>query len=242
MGLSRVQRGYTAPTSALPLRAMSSLPPRGDDTRAEIAAVAARLIAEEGADWAGARTKAAHIVLGAGTDRRGLIPDAAELDSALREHLRTFAADTHPPLLAALRRTALQLMERFATYDPHLVGGVLTGTATEHSDIRLQLFAESAKEVEIALLNADIDFEALPPSPDEDPAPEETLIFVQPLRPQAGVPRSLRAVGVRLAIHDPRARRVAPRWRPSEPGLHPVEASGRANRNQLEQLLQETAA
>lgn len=212
-----------------------------DPIRAEIAAVAARLIADEGADWASARHKASHIVLGAGADRRGLIPAGPEIDSALREHLRTFAADTHPPLLAALRRAALRLMDRFAAWNPHLVGGVLTGTATEHSDIRLQLFAESAKEVEIALLNAGLDYEALAPEAGETPAPEEVLVFALPVGRDDGLPRSIRALGVRLAIYDPRALRVAPRWRPTEPGLHPVETAGRANRAQLEQLLQETA-
>ena len=42
-------------------------------------------------------------------------------------------------------------MKRLAAWDPLLVGGVAAGWATEHSDIRLELVADDAKAVEIAL-------------------------------------------------------------------------------------------
>jgi predicted nucleotidyltransferase len=88
-----------------------------------------------------------------------VLPDNTEVEHEVRRHLSLFAATTHPALLAALRRTAAELMRRLADFNPHLVGAVLGGTATEHSDIELHLFSDSAKDVEVALMNAGIDFD-----------------------------------------------------------------------------------
>ena len=44
-------------------------------------------------------------------------------------------------------------MELLDVFDPHLTGAVLNGTAGRHSDICLQLFADSDKELEFFLLN-----------------------------------------------------------------------------------------
>lgn len=215
--------------------------PRGDDLRAEIAAVAARLIADEGADWVGARRQAARIVLGAAIDRRSRVPDNEEIESALRAHLRTFAADSHPLLLAALRRAALAVMERWAAFDPQLVGGVLNGTATEHSTLGFELFVDSAKDVEIALLNAGLDYQAVAADPDDTPAPQEILTFILPTPRNVGLPPRMASIDVKLTIFERKAMRVAPRSRPAEPGQHPIEAAGRAGLAMLKRLIAETA-
>ena len=44
-------------------------------------------------------------------------------------------------------------MERLAEFQPHLGGAVWHGTATELSDIYLQLFSDDPKAVELALIN-----------------------------------------------------------------------------------------
>jgi hypothetical protein len=44
-------------------------------------------------------------------------------------------------------------------FRPYITGAVLNGTAGEHDDIHLQLFADSAKEVEIWLLNRNVNIE-----------------------------------------------------------------------------------
>ena len=59
----------------------------------------------------------------------------------------------------ALRKLALRLMQDLAQFQPFLTGAVLNGTAGEHSDIYLQLFSDSPKDVEIYLLNRNIKFE-----------------------------------------------------------------------------------
>jgi len=50
----------------------------------------------------------------------------------------------------------VDLMEKLADFQPYLTGAVLQGTAAPHDDIHLQLFADSAKEVEIFLLNKNV--------------------------------------------------------------------------------------
>lgn len=205
------------------------------DARTEIAAAAARLIAEEGFDYAGAKRKAARAFAGDGAEARAMLPDNALVESELRRYLATFAADTHPVLLAALRRLALQWMKRFEQFNPHLTGAVLNGTATEHSDIHLQLFTDSAKDVEIFLLNEGIEFDVDAGEDAGDGRFESLLLLTR----SPGGPLPAR-VGVFLDVCAFDAIRVAARFRSTEPGLHPVEAAGRASITMVESLLDQT--
>jgi hypothetical protein len=203
-----------------------------DDFRTEVAAAAARLIAEEGLDYATAKRKA-WAELGGGP--RALLPDSALIEAELRRYYETFMPEEQPRILAALRAHALRWMKRLESFEPHLVGAVLNGTAGPHSDLHLHLFADSAKDVELLLLNAGVQFEAEAGS-DAPGGAEETLRLVDRLRPAPG---ALSAVGVVLDVHPRAAIRVAPRHRSAQPGLHPVEAGGRAGIAQVERLLRE---
>lgn len=203
-----------------------------NDLQTEIAATAARLIAEDGLDYATAKRKAADEVVGDGGTRRTL-PDNGVVEHELRRYLQTFEGDTHLRRLAALRAQALTLMQWLAPFNPHLVGAVLNGTATEHSDIHLHLFTDSAKDVELFLLNEGIDFDVEEPRLQADGAALEELHFVVPARDPA-LPRRL---GVVLAVHDTDAIRVAARHRSADPDLHPVEAAGRAAAEALRELI-----
>jgi hypothetical protein len=127
--------------------------------RAEIAAAAARLIAEDGADYGTAKRKAAKQVLGDAKVRGDILPDNAQIEDEVRIYNELFFSDTQPARLLHLRKLALRMMTELAQFTPYLTGAVLNGTAGEHSDIHLQLFAESPKEVEIYLLNKNIHFE-----------------------------------------------------------------------------------
>jgi len=206
-----------------------------EDFPAEVAAAAARLIAESGLDYASAKRRAAEELLGPGT--RCNLPDNDAVERELRRYLATFEADMHRQRLAGLRSLALGLMLRFEHFRPHLVGAVLNGTATAHSDIHLHLFADSAKDVELFLLDAGIDFDIDEPAQrrPEPGAASETLRFVVTL---AGAARA--RVGVVLSVHDTDAIRVAPRHRSTDPSLHPVEASGRAGAKALRSLIDAT--
>jgi hypothetical protein len=62
-------------------------------------------------------------------------------------------------LLRRLREAALDAMDFFREFRPRLVGSVLAGTATEHSDINLHLFADTPEDVEIFLHDTGIPFD-----------------------------------------------------------------------------------
>lgn len=124
-------------------------------TRASIASAAARLMAEDGiADYHHAKKKAARQL---GLPENSAFPDNAEVEAELRAYRTLYQGEEHEELIAALRHTALELLDLLAAFNPYLTGSVLDGTAGEHSRIDIQLFADSAKEVEIFLLNRGID-------------------------------------------------------------------------------------
>ena len=122
---------------------------------AEIAAVAARLVVEEGLEYATAKRHAGKQL---GLSSRGLWPDNATLDAAVREHIAIFCADTQAIELQVLRREALVWLDRLADFRPHLSGAVWHGTATRHSDIHIQLFCDDPKAAEWALLDRRVDY------------------------------------------------------------------------------------
>ena len=211
-------------------------PPR-NDVQTEIAAAAARLIAEDGLDYGSAKRKAAVEILGDSGVRRTL-PDNSLVEHELRRYLQTFDAEIHPRRLAALRALALELMGRLTDFKPHLVGAVLNGTATAHSDIHLHLFTDSAKDVEVFLMNEGIDFDVEQPAgrAGAPGVPHEELHFVLPTR-SAALPGR---VGVVLSVHDTDAIRVAPRHRSADRDLHPAESAGRAGPAAVQALLKQT--
>lgn len=127
--------------------------------RAEIAAVAARMVAQDGADYGTAKRKAARQVLGEESPGANVLPDNAQIEEEVRQYQALFFGDTQPARLFQLRSVALEVMDELDRFTPYLTGPVLNGTAGEHDDIHLQLFAESAKEVEIFLLNRNLNIE-----------------------------------------------------------------------------------
>ncbi len=129
-----------------------------EGSRREVAALAARFIADGGLDYGSAKAKALRAVF-AGRAPRGATPDNDEIDEALREHLELFD-DGHRQRVARMRRTALELMERLAQFAPLATGAAWKGVAAEHAPVHLQLFCDNAKEVEYWLLDRRIDFEA----------------------------------------------------------------------------------
>lgn len=184
----------------------------------EIAAVAARMVVEDGLDYGSAKRRAGRQL---GVPPRTALPDNELLDAAVREHIALFHADTQPAELAALRRLALLWMERLAEFRPHLAGAVWNGTATRLSDIQLQLFCDDPKSAEIALIDQRIDYEVRSVNGFHGAA-VDALSFPAPC-PELG-----EAIGVHLIIHDHDDLRGA-----LKPG-----AQGRAARGDRKALLQ----
>lgn len=125
--------------------------------RARIAAVAARIMAEDGIeDFATAKRKAAR-QLGAGDTQS--LPNNDEVEVELRMYQSLYQGDEQRERVRYLRSQALAAMEQLAQFNPYLTGPVLKGTAARYADIDLQVFADSGKELEIFLLNQNIPYQ-----------------------------------------------------------------------------------
>lgn len=186
-----------------------------------IAQSAAAILAESGqGDFTAALRKAAqrHNV----SDQRNL-PDNNEIEAALLEHQRLFRANHQPHFLRQLQQTALQAMDLLANFRPCLVGPVLNGSADQHTPIYLHLFANTAEEVLIFLLDQHIPFEQ----------GERRVRYGNGAIEQC--PKFSFIAGeheIQLTVFPPQDRKRAP--------LSPVDGKPmqRAERSQLEQIFQ----
>jgi hypothetical protein len=125
--------------------------PRKDNLRRALAQEAARIMAQHGIhDFLTAKRKAAERL---GVQDSSALPRNTEIEAALAEYQRLFDAGGHEQTLTAQRRAALHAMRWLAGFEPRLVGPVLSGTATEHADIQLHLFADCAENVALKLLD-----------------------------------------------------------------------------------------
>jgi hypothetical protein len=191
-------------------------------TSLEIAASAARLVVEEGMEYAAAKKKAARDF-----GSRVELPSNEALEDAVREHIELFCAETQPAELQALRETALVWMERLAEFRPHVSGAVWRGTATKLSAVHLDLYCDDPKAAEILLVNKGVDYDVAGlPRPGREPL---NVLSVSSPNRTLGEP-----VTVFLLLHDADDQRGA---------LKP-DARGRSWRGDtaaLKRLLQEAA-
>jgi len=165
--------------------------------RARIAAAAARIMAEDGIDdFALAKRKAARSLGAADTEA---LPGNDEIEAELRDYLALYQAEEHPQRIEELRGIALDAMRALERFHPYLTGPVLKGIAGPYAEIDLQLFPESAKDVELFLLERGIAFdtqEARRYSGDRAHAVSILTLLWQ-------------ETPLRLSVFDPRDERVA---------------------------------
>jgi hypothetical protein len=124
--------------------------------RTRIASAAARLIAENGVtDYTLAKRKAAHSL---GLPDGVPLPENAEVENELRLYQRLFQDGEQGERIDHLRQKALKIMGIVQRFNPYLTGSVLDGSAGRYAEIDVQLFTDSAKDVEIFMLNQRIEF------------------------------------------------------------------------------------
>lgn len=132
--------------------------------RTLIASTAAKLMAEHGInDFSQAKRKA---VQSLGLPDNSKLPENAEVEAELRLYQRLFQDEEQTERIAYLRQKACEVMAIAQRFNPYLTGSVLDGTAGRYSEIDIQLFTDSAKDVEIFLLNQRIDFSHSQPRSD----------------------------------------------------------------------------
>jgi hypothetical protein len=195
-------------------RMMISTPTEAEALRAEIAALAARMIAEDGADYGSAKRRAAKQLLGNQKIRGDILPDNSQVELEVREYNALFFGDSQPQRLLALRELAVEIMQKLDKFHPYLVGAVLNGTASKHSDIHLHLYTDNSKEVAIFLLNMDMQYE-VSESINKRREALETLSFMY------------QNEGVHLLIHNHDDLRTSPR-------------ADRANLSAVRQLIEQS--
>ncbi|MGH8735845.1 MAG: hypothetical protein ACREU5_09670 [Burkholderiales bacterium] len=154
-------------------------------------------MAEDGIDdFALAKRKAARQV---GAEEGQALPANEEIEAELRAYLALYCPAEHPELIAQLRRIALDAMRELQSFNPYLTGAVLTGLAGRYAEIELQLFPESAKEVEIFLLDRNLPYSTS----------EARRYSGDRVRSVTVVSLTWQGAPLRMSIFDPRDERLA---------------------------------
>jgi hypothetical protein len=185
--------------------------------RRAIASAAARLMAEDGiTDYGTAKRKAAR---GLGAGEGESLPTNEEVETELRAWQSLYQEDEQRERVHDLRTTALEVMQLLAEFHPYLSGGALDGTAGRYSAVEIDLYADSSKDVEIALLSHGISYDTMD-------------------NRRIGVDAQLRLewndFPVLISVYPP----VAERQQPKNP--HAGRGRQRARAEAVRELLQET--
>lgn len=129
--------------------------------RRSVASLAARMMAEDGiGDYGYAKRKAARSL---GLGEGETLPSNEEVEAELRIYQSLYQEDEQEDRVREMRLAALDLMSVLEDFHPYLVGGALDGTAGRYTSVELELFADSAKDVEIALLSRNIPYTSMEP-------------------------------------------------------------------------------
>lgn len=120
---------------------------------------AARLMAEHGIqDFLVAKRKAAERY---GVIEGAFLPRNTEIEAALASYQRLFGGTQYSKSLQRQRLEAIRAMQLLSPFDPRLVGAVLSGAATVHSDIQLHAFADAPEAVFLHLADHRYVYEVL---------------------------------------------------------------------------------
>jgi hypothetical protein len=134
-------------------------PSASSHLRRAVAVAAARLMAEEGiGDYGVAKRKAARNL---GAAEGEALPTNEEIETELRAWQSLYQEDEQRERVHDLRTTALEVMQLLAEFHPYLTGGALDGTAGRYSAVEIDLYADSSKDVEIALLSHGISYDTM---------------------------------------------------------------------------------
>ncbi len=194
--------------------------PHRSNLRREIAALAARMIAEDGiSDYGFAKRKAARQLGAVNADE---LPNNAEIDAEVRTYLSVFQDEEHLERQQFMRVAAAEIIRELEAFRPYLTGAVLEGTAGRYSEVEIDLFPESAKEVEIFFLNQNVAYEHREPRRNQPDGPEAILVF-----DWDDIPFKLRIYGQDIE-------------RVSRRGTHGARQMERARRSVVENLVSNT--
>jgi hypothetical protein len=123
---------------------------RTEQVRTRLVHETARLIVEQAQpDHRRAARKAMQRL---GINDEALLPQASELERAVRDYRHLFGDASQDRALGVRREAALEAMEFLSAFEPRLVGAVLDGSADQHSPVQLHLFCDDPDAVTRFLL------------------------------------------------------------------------------------------
>ena len=153
------------------------------------------MMAEDGiADFGFAKRKAARQL---GVSLSEALPNNAEIEAELRIWQTLYQDEEQDERLREMRLAAIEVMHMLEPFRPYLTGGALDGTAGRYSEVDIELYPESTKEVEIFFLNRDLAYEHREPRRPAPHAPEAVLCF------------DWDEVPIRLSVYEGRAERIS---------------------------------
>jgi hypothetical protein len=127
------------------------------NVKVSVANLAAQMIMEEGIkDYLFAKKKAAKSL---GLYENASLPTNSQVDKAIDDFNKIFKPDIDVEFLQQLKSQALEVMNIFINFKPHLMNQLSQGIIPKFPEIKINLFADNLKDVEYALLNSKISYD-----------------------------------------------------------------------------------
>ena len=122
-----------------------------------VAHLAAQLIMEEGIkDYLYAKKKAAKSL---GLNENANLPTNSQIDKAIDDFNKIFNSNIDIEFLQQFKIQALEIMDIFKNFKPHLMNQLYEGIIPKFPEIKINLFADNLKDVEYVLLNSEMSYD-----------------------------------------------------------------------------------
>ena len=125
--------------------------------KVSVANLAAQLIMEEGIkDYLFAKKKAAKSL---GLNENVSLPTNSQIDKAIDDFNKIFNPNIDIEFLQQFKTQALEVMNIFKNFKPHLMNQLSQGIIPKFPEIKINLFADNLKDVEYVLLNSELSYD-----------------------------------------------------------------------------------
>ena len=122
-----------------------------------VANLAAQLIMEEGIkDYLFAKKKAAKSL---GLNENVSLPTNSQIDKAIDDFNKIFNPNIDIEFLQQFKTQALEVMNIFKNFKPHLMNQLSQGIIPKFPEIKINLFADNLKDLEYVLLNSELSYD-----------------------------------------------------------------------------------
>lgn len=123
----------------------------------QIAHIAAKILADEGInDYLLAKQRAVQRLH---LPENSALPKNAVVHQCLASHLEIFDKNGLAKRQVKFRRLAIQIMEMLEAFQPLVVGSIVDGVITKTSRLQIHVFAPTAEDVAVVLIDQNIPYE-----------------------------------------------------------------------------------